>query len=150
MSRRWEHRLTDTRLAALPEAARRSASANNAQPWRFLVGRRDDRTSKAVQDALIGINRRWAGDASALVTRSAPSPRPHFSRRRNRGPERSLRASGAPWERPSPPADRASRRPCAQRDGFGDSGRRKSEVFGSGRSGKLRLGTGRRDGREVG
>lgn len=61
------HEVTDEQLAALLEAARWAASANNIQPWRFIVGRRGDETYKAVYDALIGFNQAWAGNASLLV-----------------------------------------------------------------------------------
>lgn len=83
LAERWSPRsfdpsyeVTDGQLAALLEAARWSASANNVQPWRFLVGRRGDETYKAVHDALIGFNQTWAGNASVLIAAVAAEQRP--------------------------------------------------------------------------
>ncbi len=74
LAHRWSPRafdptrdLDDTRLRALLEAAAWAPSAVNAQPWRFLVGRRGDATFKAIFDALAPGNQVWAGNAAALV-----------------------------------------------------------------------------------
>ena len=74
---RWSPRAFDlapvpeTDVTALLEAARWAPSANNYQPWRFLVGRRgpdgDDSTYKGIFDALAQFNQVWASAAPLLV-----------------------------------------------------------------------------------
>ena len=77
------HRLDDEPLTALLEAARWAPSANNSQPWRFLVGRRGDDTFIQIAELLAGFNQVWAPSASALVlvvaetTDEAGQPRPY-------------------------------------------------------------------------
>jgi len=61
------HELGDQALTALLEAARWAPSANNSQPWRFLVTRRDEEAHGRLFAALAPGNRAWAGAASALV-----------------------------------------------------------------------------------
>ena len=67
------HHLDDETLTALLEAARWAPSANNSQPWRFLVGRRGDETFTQVLDLLAPFNQTWARSASALVVAVAQS-----------------------------------------------------------------------------
>jgi nitroreductase len=74
LSERWSprgfdasHRLPERQLTALLEAARWSPSANNAQPWRFVVAERGDAAFERLVRTLSGNNRRWAGRASALL-----------------------------------------------------------------------------------
>ena len=54
-------------LTALLEAARWAPSAQNSQPWRFLVTRRGDQDHGRLFAALAPGNQAWAGAASALV-----------------------------------------------------------------------------------
>jgi len=54
-------------LAALLEAARWAPSHRNSQPWRFVVGRRDDQTHQRVLAALPVADRGWAGPAPVLL-----------------------------------------------------------------------------------
>ncbi len=61
------HTLAPTQIAAMLEAARWAPSANNSQPWRFLVARRGDDAYAALFELLSSGNRQWAGAASALV-----------------------------------------------------------------------------------
>lgn len=61
------HTVPDDDLVALLEAARWAPSAFNAQPWRFLVGRRGDTTYKEILDTLIPFNQTWADSSSVLV-----------------------------------------------------------------------------------
>lgn len=61
------HTLGDGELVSLLEAARWAPSAYNAQPWRFLVGRRGDTTYLRILDALIPFNQEWAHASSLLV-----------------------------------------------------------------------------------
>lgn len=61
------YRLADDELTALLEAARWAPSANNSQPWRFLVARRDDQHFDALAGLLAAGNRSWAPRASALI-----------------------------------------------------------------------------------
>ena len=74
---RWSPRafdrspLSDADVTALLEAARWAPSANNYQPWRFLVGRQGvdgaDATYKGIYDALAEFNQLWASAAPVLV-----------------------------------------------------------------------------------
>jgi nitroreductase len=72
---RWSPRafdrspLADDDVTGLLEAARWAPSANNYQPWRFLVGRADgpDATHKGLFDALAEFNQQWVSDAPVLI-----------------------------------------------------------------------------------
>lgn len=61
------HELSDQALTALLEAARWAPSAQNTQPWRFLVTRRGEQAHGRLFSALAPGNRAWAGAASALI-----------------------------------------------------------------------------------
>ena len=61
------HEIGDDSLAALLEAARWAPSAQNSQPWRFLVTRRGDDAHGQLFAALAPGNQAWAGAASALI-----------------------------------------------------------------------------------
>ena len=67
------HELGDDSLTALLEAARWAPSAQNSQPWRFLVTRRGDEAHARLFTALAPGNQAWAGAASALVLVAAPT-----------------------------------------------------------------------------
>ncbi len=58
-------------LASALEAARWSPSANNTQPWRFIVTRRGTDSFATIYDSLRDFNKAWAGDASVLVVAAA-------------------------------------------------------------------------------
>jgi hypothetical protein len=62
-----EHELGEQALTALLEAARWAPSAQNSQPWRFLVTRRGEQAHGQLFSALAAGNQAWAGAASALV-----------------------------------------------------------------------------------
>lgn len=71
---RWSPRAFETRhdigradLITLLEAARWAPSAGNSQPWRFIVGRRDDEAHKHIFANLSPDEQRWAWRASALI-----------------------------------------------------------------------------------
>lgn len=57
----------EVRLASALEAARWAPSANNSQPWRFIVAQRGTPSHDAVLQALVGFNAMWAGDAAVLI-----------------------------------------------------------------------------------
>ena len=61
------HELDGEGLTALLEAARWAPSAQNSQPWRFLVTRRGEDAHNRLFALLAPGNRTWAGTASALV-----------------------------------------------------------------------------------
>lgn len=74
LTERWSPRAYDdsapideAKLAAALEAARWAPSASNTQPWRFIVARRGTELHAAVEAALMGFNREWAGRAQALI-----------------------------------------------------------------------------------
>ena len=73
LAERWSPRsfdpsadIDETRLTAALEAARWSPSANNSQPWRFIVARRGTAEFDAIVANLLGFNQAWAGAASVL------------------------------------------------------------------------------------
>jgi nitroreductase len=61
------HELGEDSLTALLEAARWAPSAQNSQPWRFLVTRRGDQAHSRLFAALAPGNQAWAGAASVLI-----------------------------------------------------------------------------------
>ncbi|WP_353814511.1 nitroreductase family protein [Agromyces sp. SYSU T00266] len=63
--------LSEESLRTLLEAARWAPSANNVQPWRFIVARRGTAAFAAIHDALMGFNQAWADSAAALVVNVA-------------------------------------------------------------------------------
>jgi nitroreductase len=63
--------IDEAALASALEAARWAPSANNTQPWRFIVARRGSDAFDAIYRSLRDFNKAWAGDASALVVASA-------------------------------------------------------------------------------
>lgn len=74
LAERWSPRAYDSsspidesRLSSALEAARWSPSANNSQPWRFIVARRGTALHAGVHAALMGFNQVWAGDAGVLI-----------------------------------------------------------------------------------
>jgi nitroreductase len=77
LAERWSPRafdrapVPDADVTALLEAARWAPSANNYQPWRFLVGRTGidgaDATHKGLFDALAEFNQVWASAAPVLI-----------------------------------------------------------------------------------
>ncbi|SCF34226.1 nitroreductase family protein [Micromonospora mirobrigensis] len=62
-----QDRLAGQEVDSLLEAARWAPSAENAQPWRFAVGHRQDETWKRLLVALPDDDQRWARHASALL-----------------------------------------------------------------------------------
>ena len=70
---RWSPRsftaepVPDAVLSSAFEAARWAPSASNAQPWRFLVSRRDDADWPDFTGLLLPRNALWAAQASALI-----------------------------------------------------------------------------------
>jgi nitroreductase len=71
---RWSTRAFDTaaeisnvELTSLIEAARWAPSANNGQPWRFVVAKRGQDLFGKLTETLAGFNKEWAPTASAFV-----------------------------------------------------------------------------------
>lgn len=74
LAARWSPRSYDTSAVLTPadltasfEAARWAPSANNSQPWTYLVGFRGDDTFNAILPTLAGWNSAWMPNASAIV-----------------------------------------------------------------------------------
>src|SRR3954464_13084818 len=74
LAQRWSprgldatHALDERSVQALLEAARWAPSANNSQPWRFLVAHRGEDIFTRLLGVLAPGNRSWAHAASALV-----------------------------------------------------------------------------------
>ncbi len=74
LSNRWSPRAFDANhefpegaLRGIFEAARWAPSANNVQPWHFIVARRGTEGFAQIAESLVGFNQAWAGSASALL-----------------------------------------------------------------------------------
>ncbi|MET0780100.1 MAG: nitroreductase family protein [Microbacterium sp.] len=59
--------IDEAQLASALEAARWAPSANNTQPWRFIVARRGTEAHELIHQALVGFNQIWAGNAAVLI-----------------------------------------------------------------------------------
>lgn len=78
LAERWSTRVFDPEtpidedaLASALEAARWAPSANNTQPWRFVVARRGTAAHERIVASLMGFNQTWAADAAALLVFAA-------------------------------------------------------------------------------
>ncbi|MFE6965109.1 nitroreductase family protein [Agromyces sp. NPDC057679] len=58
-------------LRTILEAARWAPSANNSQPWRFIVARRGTAAFTKLHDAMAGFNQAWADSAAVLIANVA-------------------------------------------------------------------------------
>lgn len=65
------HRLSDSDVETLLEAARWAPSAGNSQPWSFHLRRRGEEGHDQLVERLAPSSRRWAPAASALVVNLA-------------------------------------------------------------------------------
>lgn len=63
--------IDDVALRSALEAARWSPSANNSQPWRFIVARRGTEAFATIVENLAGFNKAWASSAAVLVVAAA-------------------------------------------------------------------------------
>ena len=73
--------VTAADLRAVLEAARWAASSYNAQPWSFLVARREDASRfENILDVLTPANRQWASSAPVLIVTVARVNYPHNGR----------------------------------------------------------------------
>jgi len=70
------HALAPEQLTALIEAARWAPSANNTQPWRFLIANRGESAFDELFGVLTPGNQQWAGSASALILVAAEAVGP--------------------------------------------------------------------------
>ena len=74
LAERWSPRsfehgvdLSHSDITALLEAARWAPSANNLQPWKFIVAKHGDERFAAITASLAGFNKEWAPNASAFI-----------------------------------------------------------------------------------
>ncbi len=67
--RSFEHgaEISENDLTALIEAARWAPSANNLQPWKFIVAKHGDEKFEFIASTLAGFNKEWAPSASAFI-----------------------------------------------------------------------------------
>jgi nitroreductase len=89
LAERWSPRAFDAatavdedKLRAALEAARWSPSANNTQPWRFVVARRGSAAFDTIVANLMGFNQVWAGSAGVLIVAVAETVDPEGKERR--------------------------------------------------------------------
>ncbi|RXZ71733.1 nitroreductase family protein [Agromyces albus] len=75
---RWSPRAYDPTAEVDPavirtilEAARWAPSANNTQPWRFLVAHRGTDAFTKVHDTMVGFNQAWTDSAAVLIVNVA-------------------------------------------------------------------------------
>jgi nitroreductase len=66
-----DHELPQEHVDALLEAARRTPSAGNSQPWAFIVGRRGDTVHQRLVAHLARSSQAWAPDAGLLLANLA-------------------------------------------------------------------------------
>jgi len=66
-----EHVFLEDALRGAFEAARWAPSANNSQPWRFILAHRGTESFAKIEAALLGFNQVWAGSAAALIVNIA-------------------------------------------------------------------------------
>lgn len=78
IAQRWSPRAYDESatisgedLSAIFEAARWAPSAFNAQPWKFVIGLRNDENFNSIASVLSDFNQQWAPKASALILTNA-------------------------------------------------------------------------------
>lgn len=78
LAERWSPRsfdpsvgIDDVTLRSALEAARWSPSANNSQPWRFIVARRGTEAFATIVENLAGFNKTWASSAAVLIVAAA-------------------------------------------------------------------------------
>ena len=82
--------VSDANLNAVLEAARWAPSGGNGQPWRFVVGRKDDPETGGIYDKLYALvspfNLPWVANAPALILTVAlvEYTRPDGSKAQNR------------------------------------------------------------------
>jgi nitroreductase len=74
LTERWSPRsfeksaeISDADLTGILEAGRWAPSANNAQPWRFIVAKRGDGHFEKLARTFSGFNAMWAPTASAFI-----------------------------------------------------------------------------------
>ncbi|TVQ14592.1 MAG: nitroreductase [Bacteroidetes bacterium] len=73
LKKRWSPRsftsqkVDNDSLARIFEAARWAPSSFNDQPWRFIVGRKGDKTWDMILETLVEFNQQWAKLAPVLV-----------------------------------------------------------------------------------
>lgn len=65
------HKLSESEVATLLEAARWAPSAGNSQPWAFIVGCRGDDVHRRLVGHLAKSSARWAPGASLLLANLA-------------------------------------------------------------------------------
>jgi predicted oxidoreductase (fatty acid repression mutant protein) len=66
-----DHVISDDEIDALLDAARRTPSAGNSQPWSFIVGRRGDEVHSRLLAHLAPSSSAWAPAASVLIANLA-------------------------------------------------------------------------------
>jgi len=78
LSERWSPRAFDPdaivdreTVRTILEAARWAPSANNTQPWRFIVARRGSDAFATIHAHLAGFNKAWADSATILIVNIA-------------------------------------------------------------------------------
>ena len=65
------HQISEEDITAILEAGRWAPSANNNQPWRFIVGRKGDKHFDFIKSHLMGFNQGWAPNASLYIVVNA-------------------------------------------------------------------------------
>jgi nitroreductase len=77
LANRWSPRsfkdtpIPATEIKIILESARWTASSNNEQPWRFLIGIKGSETHKKIFSTLLGLNQTWAGKPYLLILGTA-------------------------------------------------------------------------------
>ena len=73
LAQRWSPRafsnqdVSNHSLLKMLEAARWAPSANNLQPWHFIMGKKQDETYQKIFESLVEFNQLWAINAAVLI-----------------------------------------------------------------------------------
>jgi nitroreductase len=77
LANRWSPRsfkdtpIPSRQIKIILEAARWTASSNNEQPWRFLIGTKGSETHEKIFGTLLGLNQTWARKPYLLILGTA-------------------------------------------------------------------------------
>ena len=71
-----DYEISDEDVTAILEAARWSPSANNSQPWRFIVARKGSSEFEKISKHLSGFNAVWAPNAALFILIAAQTTNP--------------------------------------------------------------------------
>jgi nitroreductase len=75
------HQISKTDLLGILEAGRWAPSANNIQPWRFVIAHRGDANFQKITSTLAGFNQVWLPTVSVIIAVFAVTKTPEGEKR---------------------------------------------------------------------